>query len=250
MRRFFQSSPPKANGTLALEGAEAGHAVKVIRIGVGDRAVVLDGAGNEYVCQATAVDRKRVEFFVEERMFHPSPRTELKLYQSIIRGKSFEFVLQKAVELGATEVVPVLSERVVAKIGVNDTADKLARWNHVAVEAIKQCGAAWLPRISDPVSLNDALAHDQSTDLRFVASLREQVTHPRVIFEEFQSNYNRLPESVSVWIGPEGDFSEDEYRRLNRDGVAGVSFGERVLRSETASVYALSVLAYEISSPR
>jgi 16S rRNA (uracil1498-N3)-methyltransferase len=94
------------------------------------------------------------------------------------------------------------------------------------------------------------MAEDAATELRLVAALIPEARHQRACFEEFRNQQQRLPESVSIWIGPEGDFSEAEYRMMIEAGVTPVSFGDRVLRSETAAVFALSVLGYELSSPR
>jgi 16S rRNA (uracil1498-N3)-methyltransferase len=250
MRRFFQSSPPGAGGKLLLEGAEAQHAAKVIRLREGEGAVVLNGNGTEYFCTAVEVDRKRVVLQIDEEKIHPRPAGRLKLVQAVTKGKSFDFILQKSVELGAAEIIPLLTDRIVAKPDPRDFDDKVEKWNQVAIEAIKQCGAAWLPEISRPKTLVEAMAEDAATELRLVAALIPEARHPRACFEEFRNQQQRLPESVSIWIGPQGDFSESEYRMMIEAGVTPVSFGDRVLRSETAAVFALSVLGYELSSPR
>lgn len=250
MRRFFQSLPPGPEGCLLLERAEAQHAAKVIRLREGESAVVLDGKGTEYLCTAVEVDRKKVVLQINEEKFYPRQTGRLTLVQSVTKGKSFDFILQKSVELGASEIVPLLSDRVVAKPDQGDFDDKLTKWNQVAVEAIKQCGAAWLPRISRPKVLSEALAEDATAELRVVAALLTEARHPRACFEDFRNQHQRMPESVSVWVGPEGDFSESEYRALIDAGVVPIRFGDRVLRSETAAMFALSILGYELTAPR
>ncbi len=250
MRRFFQPSPPGPDGSLLLEGAEAHHAAKVIRLRTGESVVVLNGKGIEYLCTAVEVDRKRVVLQIDEEKNHPQPSGRIKLVQAVTKGKSFDFILQKSVELGAAEIVPLLTDRVVAKPDPRDFDDKLEKWNQVAIEAIKQCGSAWLPEISRPKTLSEAAAEEAATELRMVAALIPEARHPRACFEVFQNQHQRMPESVSVWIGPEGDFSETEYRTLIDAGVVPVNFGDRVLRSETAAVFALSILGYELSAHR
>jgi 16S rRNA (uracil1498-N3)-methyltransferase len=250
MRRFFQPSLPGPDGSLLLVGAEAHHAAKVIRLRTGESAVVLNGKGIEYLCTTVDVDRKRVVLQIDEEKIHPQPRGRVKIVQAVTKGKSFDFILQKSVELGAAEIVPLLTERVVAKPDQRDFDDKLEKWNQVAIEAIKQCGTAWLPEISRPQTLGEAAAGDAAMELRLVAALMPEARHPRLCFENFHDHHQRMPESVSVWIGPEGDFSEVEYRTLIDAGVLPVNFGDRVLRSETAAVFALSILGYELSAPR
>lgn len=248
MRHFFQSSTPGPDGLLRLEGAEAHHAAKVIRLLAGESAVVLNGRGLEYFCTAIDVDRKTVLLRVDKEKAHPKPKGQIKLVQAVTKGKSFDFILQKSVELGAAQIVPLLSDRVVARPKQNDFANKVAKWNQVAIEAIKQCGAPWLPEITLPKTVDEALAEDIGSELKFVAALVAQARHPRSCFETFCTDHGRTPNALSVWIGPEGDFSEAEYSQLIGHGVMPVNFGDRVLRSETAAVYALSVFGYELSA--
>lgn len=250
MRHFFQSAGPAGDGSIVLDAGEAHHAAQVIRLQAGDRAVVLDGRGGEYSCEVWAVSRREVRLRVEQFRRHAPPSCRVRLVQAITKGKSFELILQKAVELGAAEIVPLLTERVVARPATSEFADKQTKWQQLAVEALKQCGAKWLPRVLPPMPVASAVALDQPTPLVLVAALSTDARHLRANFEEFIVRHGRLPESISVWIGPEGDFTPEELEFVLRAGGRPVSLGNHVLRSETAAIFALSVLAYELGSPR
>ena len=118
----------------------------------------------------------------------------------------------------------------------------------VAIEAIKQCGAAWLPKIETPMTIGQYLARKEILDLSLVGSLQKDRRHPRECLGEFQAKHKRLPQSVGVWIGPEGDFTPEELETIQTSGALPVSLGRLVLRVETAAIYCLSILNYELNS--
>lgn len=250
MRRFFQSAGPGPDGIIRLEGDEAHHAAQVIRLRAGEHAVVLNGRGSEFECRVVSVSRHEVRLRVEHVHRRPPTSSPIRLVQAITKGKSFEVILQKAVELGAAEIQPVITERVVARPATGDFDDKREKWQQVAIEAIKQCGAPWLPRVLLPALMVDALDGDRQTELAVVAALDADARHLRSAFETFLNQHGKLPESISIWIGPEGDFTPEELKRLLQSGVQAVTLGGNVLRSETAALYALAVLAHELSFPR
>jgi 16S rRNA (uracil1498-N3)-methyltransferase len=117
----------------------------------------------------------------------------------------------------------------------------------VAVEAIKQCGAAWLPKIEAPVTPAQFLARKEIFDLSLIGSLQKERRHPRECLQEFQAKHGQLPQSVGVWIGPEGDFTLEELDAIQAAGALPVSLGRLVLRVETAAIYCLSILNYELN---
>ena len=250
MRRFFHAAEPTADGVIVLVGAEAHHAAQVIRIREGESAIILDGRGREHFCEASSVGRRELRMQVERTVFHQPPACRIRLFQAITKGKSFEIILQKAVELGASEIVPVITDRVVARPASGEFTDKRDKWQQVVIEALKQCGAFWLPTVWLPTPFATGLAGDEETELRMVAALAPGALHPRPIIETFIREQGRLPTSASVWIGPEGDFSDEELGQLTTAGVRPVTLGSHVLRSETAALWALAVMGYELSAPR
>jgi 16S rRNA (uracil1498-N3)-methyltransferase len=155
-------------------------------------------------------------------------------------------IVQKATELGVDRIVPVLTERTVPEFGPGTGASKRERWLGVAVESMKQCGTPWLPEILEPAPIAMRLKNGERGELGLVGSLQAGAQHPRRCFEQFVTERGRLPSSVEVWVGPEGDFTPEEMDRIVESGARPITFGRLVLRSETAAVYGLSVVQYEM----
>lgn len=246
MRRFFQSTGPASDGSLVLDEAESRHAAQVLRIGTGDQAIVLDGRGGEHHCTAVNVSRREVRLRVDQSGQHPPPPVRVRLVQALTKGKSFELILQKAVELGVSEIQPLITDRVVARPEPKEFPAKVEKWRQLTIEAIKQCGAVWLPQVREPCPVSAALAAGKG--LQLVADLRAGARHPGEVLGEVAGARRNLGE-VSVWIGPEGDFTGEELAALIGAGVVPITLGDTVLRSETAALYALSMLRYELSRP-
>jgi 16S rRNA (uracil1498-N3)-methyltransferase len=248
MHRFYLPPGSTQGDSLRLDGREAHHALHVLRVKPGEPVLVLDGAGQESSCTVEECARATLVLRVTGRNFIPAPPCSLTLLQAVPKGKIIESIIQKSVELGARRIVPLLAERVVTKLDSADAADKREKWQQVAIEAIKQCGAAWLPEIEAPMTLDQYLARKEIFDLSLVGSLQKERHHPRECLNGFQAKHGRSPQSVGVWIGPEGDFTPEELETIQASGALPVSLGRLVLRVETAAIYCLSVLNYELNS--
>ena len=221
----------------------------VLRLQTGDRVTVLDGAGHEFHCEATQVARRELLLRVMEKRFHPPLPARLTLVQAIPKGKTFDVIVQKATELGAHRVVPLLTERVVPRIAdERDGAHKVEKWRQVAIESIKQCGSPWLPEITLPTTLPQWLASEARPEMSLVAALAGERHHLRRYFAQFLNEQKRLPATVSVWVGPEGDFTPKELADLLAHGALPITLGANVLRAETAAIYCLAVLGYELQA--
>jgi 16S rRNA (uracil1498-N3)-methyltransferase len=248
MHRFYLPPERCAGPALRLDGREAHHALHVLRVKHGDPVVVLDGAGSELSCAVESCSRESMSLRVTGKKSIPALPCSITLLPAVPKGKILESIIQKAVELGARRIVPLLTEHVVTRLDDRDAANKHEKWQQVAIEAIKQCGAAWLPQIETPESIGKYLARKEQFDLALVGSLQTERRHPRDCFREFQAKHGRLPQSVGIWIGPEGDFSLDEYKVIQAAGALPITLGSLTLRVETAAIYCLSILNYELSA--
>jgi 16S rRNA (uracil1498-N3)-methyltransferase len=247
MHRFYLPPERCAGAALRLDGREARHALRVLRVKYGEMVSVLDGIGNEFLCTVDNCSRDAVALSVSLKNFTPSPPCPVTLLVAVPKGKIIEDIIQKSVELGASCVVPLLTERVATHLDDEAAADKTDKWQQVAIEAIKQCGALWLPKIETPVTIGKFLARPERIELSLVGSLQTARRHPRECFEEFQARHGRGPQSAAVWIGPEGDFTLEELKAIENSGAQPVTLGKLVLRVETAAVYCLSILNYELN---
>ena len=194
------------------------------------------------------VSRQAISLEVKEKCFTPAPPCPITLLVAIPKGKIIESIIQKSVELGAHRIVPLLTDRVITQLDDEGSEEKREKWQQVAIEAIKQCGAAWLPRVEAPQSIADYLAHGEKVELPLVGSLSKPRRHPRECFAGFHKLHGRAPRSAGFWIGPEGDFTPEEMDIISQSGAQPVTLGNLTLRVETAAIYGLSILNYELGA--
>jgi 16S rRNA (uracil1498-N3)-methyltransferase len=248
MHRFYLPPERCAGPALRLEGREAHHALHVLRVKPGDPVAVLDGAGSEFAGAVESCSRESLSLRVTDKKSIPAPPCSITLLQAVPKGKLIESIIQKAVELGARRIVPLLTEHVVTRLEDKNAADKREKWQQVAIEAIKQCGAAWLPQIETPTTIGAFLRRKETFDLSLVGSLQTERRHPRECLRDFQAQHGRPPQSAGIWIGPEGDFTLEELKAIQAAGARPISLGRLVLRVETAAIYCLSILNYELNA--
>ena len=246
MHRFHLPPENCQGDSLQLDGREAHHALHVLRLKRGEVVTVLDGAGHEFFCAVENTAKDFLTLTVKEKKFTPAPPCPIILFVAIPKGKIIEDIIEKAVELGAQRIVPLLTERVVTQLDQADAEAKREKWQQVAIEAVKQCGAPWLPRVATPVKLKDVLARGEMPELSLVGSLQTERRHPRAWISEFCQQHGRLPTSAGVWIGPEGDFTLAELQAIEAAGAKPITLGQLTLRVETAAIYCLSLLNYEL----
>jgi 16S rRNA (uracil1498-N3)-methyltransferase len=247
MHRFFLPDPPGTADPLRLTGHEAAHAARVLRLKPGDPVTVLDGQGARYLGRLSAVTRNNVALRVEQVERVDRPTIELTLFQAITKPKSMDWIVEKATELGVHRIQPVITERVVTKLGETGEPRKREKWKRTAIEALKQCGGAWLPAIELPRRLTDLLETGNPPSLQVVSCLDASAPPVRRALDGLNQT-GSLPARVGAWVGPEGDFTSEELSQLTRAGAIPVTLGRQVLRSETAAVCLLALLSHELTS--
>lgn len=231
MRRFF-AEPGRCQGSeIELDERESQHLAQVLRAREGEKITVLNGAGGVYECAVTKLSKKRVTVTIEARKQVAPLPYELILFQAIPKGKIMDWIVQKATELGAKKIVPIITERTVVEIEKGHAASKVEKWQAVAIESIKQCGSPYLPKIVEPVPFHKALA-SRGGAFAIAASLQRGA---REISEV------EVKSPCQIWIGPEGDFTTNEVDQLVASGVQPITLGPLVLRCDTAAVCALAL---------
>lgn len=248
MHRFYLPPNECRGPELTLSERDAHHALHVLRLRPDERVTVLDGEGREFHCKVCGADRREVTLKILQVNSIPPLPYQLTLLQAIPKGKAMDIIVQKATELGAVCIVPLLSERIAVQVDGETGAHKADKWQATAVEAIKQCGCAWLPRVEKPLAPKDFLHRGERFDLSLIASLQPGSCHPREYFQNFVAEHGELPKSVCIWIGPEGDFTPAEISAVRSWGALPISLGKLILRSDTAAIYSLSVINYELQS--
>lgn len=251
MHRFYLP-PEKCRGSvLELSAADSHHARNVLRLAPGARVVVMDGRGAELSAEVAGTGGGAVELRVRQRnVLRPLPYRVTAML-SVLKGKAMDWVVRKATELGVHGILPVLSERSIPYFDSGQAArKKVSKWRQVAIEALKQCGVGWLPEIGVPVTPRDLIGRKEEMDLVLLASLQGDARHPRSYVEAFEQEHGRLPRTLGLWVGPEGDYTPAELSLIKSSGALPITLGQNVLRSETAALYGLSILHYEMQAPR
>lgn len=217
--------------TLNREGSR--HLLTVLRVKPGDRVELFDGHGRTRSAAVTSADRHGLVFAADAPVQeHPRPACAVTLFACVSKGARMDWMVEKATELGATEIVPVISERTIAR-----PADA-SRWQRIAEEAARQCGNAWLPRIPPPQPLAAALPLIAQTTPVFVAALSPDARPLREVLAAWPA-----PLQAGWFTGPEGDFTPAELDAIIHSGGIPVSLGPLVLRAETACLYGLCSLS-------
>ncbi len=237
--RFHLPALTNSDEQLQLSPEEAKHCAQVLRKHVGDPISIFDGAGNEATAEITAISTKQVDLKILEQRHTPAPAVSISLIQAIPKGGNMEWIIEKAVELGVNAIYPVVTERTVVRLDLKDSSRKQEKWQRVAIEACKQCGQSWLPKVHAPLRFPAMLGTLPAHDLKIIAALQPDA-------KSFKAIFSGAPASAVVAIGPEGDFTLDEYAAAKAHGLVPVTLGPLVLRVETASIFALSVLVHEL----
>ncbi len=249
MHRFFVPPTELRQSRFALPEAESRHAAQVLRVRAGDEVQVLDGAGRKYDCVVDTVEKRQVWLRVERDEVVLPPKVKIEVYPAVAKGKAMELIIQKAVELGATKICPVVCEHSVAHYDDDRAGDKADKWRLTVIEALKQCGREWLPEITVPQPFKHCLPSDEdAATLNLVAALQDGTMTVSARFTAFTGKRALpLPATIRLWVGPEGDFSPEEYRALAEHGVQSVTLGTHVLRCETALLALLAISQHEIA---
>ena len=241
MARFFVTKNDINEDQITVSGKDAFHIARSLRMAVGDKLTVCDEDGTEYLCELTRIrDEECTCAILSESVGKTESPVYITLYMAYPKGDKLETVVQKSVELGASEIIPFESSRCIKRPAA-DKADKIAeRLSRIAEEAAKQCGRSRLPRVSKQIKFSDVTARVKDYDLALFCYEGEGATSLRATLEAYGKGGGR----IAVIIGSEGGFSEDEAKLIIEAGAKCVNLGPRILRCETAPDYCLSAISY------
>lgn len=239
LSRFHVPAAAWATPNLILREDEAQHCSRVMRKEAGDQIEVFDGEGRVAACEIIKVTKSEVQARVISEERTAAFSTAIHLVPALIKGEAFEWMLEKAVELGAASVQPVMTERAVVHLDGAQAEKKLVKWRRHMIESAKQCHTPFVPRLEAPRAFANAVPGLEA-DLKLIPALSEQSrTLKQVLPVE-------RPKSVVVLIGPEGDFTAAEEELAQRAGFLPITLGPLVLRAETASIATLAILGHEL----
>lgn len=231
--RVYIAGLDTKSSNITIKDQTARHLIKVLRLKPGSEIMLFDGDNHEYQGTISAVTQREVEV----EIFSSSPTTResplnISLFQGMARGERMDWVLQKATELGVSQVTPVFTSRSTIKLDDKRIDKRMDHWRSIVINACEQCGRNRLPRINLPVGLPEALQQLPSGMNAFQLD-----PDAKTRFTDLES-----PRTIGLFIGPEGGFAEDEKQLMSRSGVTSIRFGPRILRTETAGIAAISAI--------
>ena len=235
MYRFYVSADQLAEKEVFISGGDVNHIKNVLRLEVGDWIVACDGNGTDYVSRIQSIEKVQ------------PTGTELPvritLFQGMPKKDKLELIIQKAVELGACEIVPVMTKRTVVKLSEEKKINKrLERWQSIAYAAAKQCDRGIIPTVHKPVSYEEALAMADQLDYNVILyELQTGMEEARKIVDQACKQ-----RSLGIFIGPEGGFEPEEVERAMTRNIHPMTLGKRILRTETAGMALLSILMFQM----
>lgn len=246
MPRFFVTASQigvRDNGqkTVLIMGEDASHITRSLRMKQGEKITVCDMTRTEYECEIMTTGETVCALVLSEEPSKNEPPYKAVLYQALIKGDKFDTVVQKAVECGVSEIVPVLTDRSIVRLNKAECRKKILRWQRIADEAAKQCGRGSLVTVSDLMTFKEAVAASSADPLSLFCYEGESALSVKEALRSFDS----VPERISFMIGSEGGFSTAEAALAVESGMKSVTLGSRILRTETASSFLLSCLSYE-----
>ena len=247
MHRHFVQSETLRDQRITLDHANSRHFLNVLRLGRGDEVELFDGRGATARYVIADASRGCVSLERQGEVVHrPPPRCHLILGACVSKGKRMEWTVEKAVELGVAQIMPIASRNSVVRLDDEGGAEKRERWTRIAIDAARQCGTAWVPEIAEPLTLDEALSRLAALDRAalFAGALQPDAIPFRDALTAIRTS-GRTIDAAAWLVGPEGDFSPEEYDALRSAGASFVSLGDLILRTETAAIYGLCVLGAE-----
>ena len=245
MHRFFVDNLSGASDNIIITGNDVNHIKNVLRLKIGEKIMVSDGSGTDYQCSISDIDSDMVTADIED-VFKNAAELPVKitLFQGMPKSDKLELIIQKAVELGVYEIVPVITKRTVVKIDDKKAGKKLERYNGIAESAGKQSGRGIIPTVKPFMSFKQALEYAKTFDMNLIPYEEAKgMEYSREVIKDIHGK-----KSLGIFIGPEGGFAKEEVDMAIEAGAKCITLGNRILRTETAGLAVLSIIMFEIDS--
>ena len=248
MPRFYVEDCQAAQTGITITGEDVNHIKNVLRLSMGDAITVCDGAGKEYECEIAEISKEYVyATIVDINQNAAELPCKITLFQGMPKSDKMEFIIQKAVELGAAQIVPVMMKRTVVKLEDKKKDKKRERYQMIAESAAKQSGRGIIPEVAGFMTFREALQYAESFDFLLVpyesadgiAYAQEMITQAANLADGA---------SIGIFIGPEGGFAKEEIDAAKDAGAKIITLGNRILRTETAGLAVLSILMFQMES--
>lgn len=243
MHHFFVNPSAVGQQTITITGTDVNHIKNVLRMKPGEQILLSDGQGHDFCCEIESLTEREILARIKDAAFEGTELCcEFYLFQGLPKADKMEFIIQKAVELGVTEVIPVQTKRAVVKLDAKKEEKKLERWQAISESAAKQSRRGIIPQINRVMTFLEALEYAEKFDINMIPYENfKDMAETKHVLNKINPNMK-----VGIFIGPEGGFEESEIKLAVQKGVSRVSLGRRILRTETAGMALLSVLMFQL----
>lgn len=245
MHHFFVTPEQVKGNQIRIEGTDVNHVKNVLRMKIGEQLQISDGNNRRYLCEIDAMSQEEICVrIIEEQKSETELPSKIYLFQGLPKSDKMELIIQKAVELGVYEIIPVATKRTVVKLDEKKALKKVERWNNIAEGGAKQSGRDIVPKVTSVMSFKEALTYAKELDVVLIPyELAEGMEQTRRIISAIEKG-----QSIGVFIGPEGGFETEEVEYAKETGAKAITLGKRILRTETAGLTTLSILMYHLES--
>jgi 16S rRNA (uracil1498-N3)-methyltransferase len=244
MHKFFTPKENFIDKQAKILGDDVKHLYKVLRLNEGDKIVLNNCDGEEFLANIRTITKQEVIVDIEEKLeINNESEVKIYLFQGLPKSQKMDLIVQKGTELGISEFIPTLTERVDIKL--KGEFKKLDRLNRIALEAAKQSKRTIIPTVSEPISFEDALTNMKALDLVIVPYENAENFGIKTLFNDGNIDTTKI-KTVGILVGPEGGFELSEINKLKENGAYIVTLGSRILRTETAGFVATSLVQYEL----
>lgn len=243
MQHFFVTPSQVKGEYIFIEGSDVNHMKNVLRMRPGEDVTISDGNNCRYLCKVDHYEEETAVLRItEEKGVDTELSSRLYLFQGLPKQDKMELIVQKAVELGVYQVIPVAVKRCVVKLDAKKAKKKQERWQQIAQSAAKQAGRGYIPQVAEVMSYKEALMYAKELDVVLIPyELAEGMKETKKIISSITPG-----QSVGIFIGPEGGFEKEEVESAIGEGAKAVTLGKRILRTETAGLTTLSVLMFHL----
>ncbi|MEE1517945.1 MAG: 16S rRNA (uracil(1498)-N(3))-methyltransferase [Lachnospiraceae bacterium] len=243
MHHFFVSPDQIDEKYVTITGGDVNHIKNVLRMKVDEELLISNGQDKDYYCKIESISDDEIKALILDEEFEGTELpTELYLFQGLPKSDKMELIIQKAVELGVKEIIPVATKRCVVKLDDKKEASKIKRWQAISESAAKQSRRTIIPEVSSVMSFKEAINRAKEFELGIIPYENfKDMTETREVLKEVRKGIK-----IGIFIGPEGGFEESEVQYAMDNGIHPISLGKRILRTETAGLAILSVLMFQL----
>lgn len=243
MHHFFVDEKYIDNGFITIKGSDFNHIKNVLRMKEGEELLISNGVDKDHYCKIDEISHEEIRAKIYDiDKVGSELDTEFYLFQCLPKGDKMELIIQKAVELGVREIIPVASKRAIVKLDEKKADLKVRRWNLISESAAKQSGRIIIPQVKKPMSFAEAVKYAENMDMSIIPYENyKDMNETRKVIDKMQTGMK-----IGIFIGPEGGFDEGEIETAVEAGIERISLGRRILRTETAGMTILSVLMFKM----